>query len=192
VTSETRSVLFLEYAHAMQQAQLFEAALQFVAAMEIDVPAERFSDEAFERTEWFFSRPIGWLQRQLAFSSDLVREIDELRKQRNRLAHGYLVRMEFAEPDETNAGSWDPREHMPGPVRRDFDRQVVAAAEDAETARQDAVEELRTLTLRFKECNGQLYARSLSRLPHFETWEEVEEHVRAQQDPPPRGDAGGT
>jgi hypothetical protein len=77
------------------------------------------------RTEWFFGtersggRPIRWLQKRLEFPAELAREIDDLRLERNRLAHGYLTRIAFTEPDsgEVVADRWE--NELPASVRRD-------------------------------------------------------------------------
>jgi hypothetical protein len=182
---ETLTVLFLEYARTMREAQMFEAALQFIAAGELDLAHPDFRDDANTRTEWFFSRPISWLQRRLELPTELIQEIDELRKERNHLAHGFLVRMSFNEPDEVDATASATSDQfldkLPAPARRDYELHLAAAWAEAESERLTTIEELRALRARFKSCNSRLNARWLAWLPHASSWEEVERFL---------GDAG--
>lgn len=71
--SQDLSAVFEEYTKTMHEAQLFEAALQAVAATELDLPDRKLTKEELqERTERFFSRGIGWIQQRLALSPELA------------------------------------------------------------------------------------------------------------------------
>jgi hypothetical protein len=80
-----------EYAKTMRQAQLFESTLQVLATTELERPDHELTSEELQaRTERFFSRGIGWIQRRLELTPELAQEIDALRVARNDLAHDYL------------------------------------------------------------------------------------------------------
>jgi hypothetical protein len=175
--------LYLEYARAMAQAQLFEKALQAVAVQEIDVPeGDRTSEEMQARTERFFSRPVNWIQQRLDIDANLAAEIDALRHARNELAHGYLVHIPFSWPDEEERSSGDDiKSRLPEHVRAEMELMGEMAAREAEAERQQAIEELRKLRARFHDCNGILLKRFMSVVPHYETWEEVEQSLRERR-----------
>jgi hypothetical protein len=171
--------VFAEYGRTMQQAHLFEGVLQLIAGLELDTPSPQTPTDPFSRTEWFFKRPIGWLQRKLDLSEELLAEIDHLREKRNELAHGYLARVELVErectDDEWRADGLEGAGRMHPAVRAQLDANGIAACDAARAVREQIVDELRELAARFEACNGELYARSFEHFPVASSWDEVEE-----------------
>jgi hypothetical protein len=174
--------VFEEYTKTMHEAQLFEAALQVVAATELRLPKQELtSEELQERTEWFFSRGIGWIQRRLQLSPELAEEIDALRRARNELAHGYLLRFEWL-----RGGNTDPPDDvtvddvMPERVRVEMDHLMEAIEGQHEDEIRATLIELRSLRTRFAACVAALTSRWFSGmgLPELSSWAEVEELLR--------------
>jgi hypothetical protein len=155
-----------EYAKTMCWAQLFESALQAVAATELDPPEHALSsDELQERTELFFSRGIGWIQRRLELEPELAREIDALRRVRNELAHGYLLRLTWLGGDDADSrGGTAAEDLMPEHLRGDFDRLLSVIEDEHAAEARVAVEELRSLRGRFETCVSTLSSRLVLRL----------------------------
>jgi hypothetical protein len=176
--------VYLQYALTMREAQMFETALCAVAAQELDLPPGHASrDEIQARTEMFFSRPIGWVQQRLDMTPALAAEINELREIRNELAHNFLVGFmwtqdldsEDVENPEDDLMSW-----LPAHLRSRAARDTEAIAEQYEAEQEAAIVRLREWRDRFKFCNSVLYKRFLAPLRHFDTWEEMEEDLRAE------------
>jgi hypothetical protein len=157
----------VEYAKAMRQAQLFEAALQVVAIHELELPDGELSPEELqERTERFFSRGIGWIQQRLDLTGELANEIDALRKARNELAHEYLLR-----PCLREARSGREREKLseePCPEHMQQDLRSVEEEHMAEA--RAAVAELRSLQTRFELCSAQLSSRWFPLIGRQDRW----------------------
>lgn len=171
-----------EYAKTMRQAQLFESALQVVAATELDLSErELTSEERQERTERFFSRGIGWIQGRLELSPELAREIDALRQARNDLAHGYLLRWTWLADSEAEACEGPGIETlMPEHIRAEFDRLLSAVEEEHTAEAHGALIELRSLRGRFEACVATLSSRWFagSGVGEFSNWSEVEQWLR--------------
>lgn len=172
----------------MQQAQLFEGVLQLIAGLELDAPSPQTPTDPLSRTEWFFTRSIGWLQRKLDLSEELLVEIDHLREKRNELAHDYLARMELVEPDRTDderpAQAVEGAGRLHPAVRAQIDANGIAAGYASNDVREQIAGELRELAARFEACNGELYARSFERFPVASSWDEVEERWLRDERPP--------
>jgi hypothetical protein len=171
--------LHLEYARTMGAAQHFEKALQAVAVQELDLPEEGASDqEFFERTERLFSRSIGWIQRRLDMDADFAQEIDELRAERNGLAHGFFVRLGFGWPEELTTTARATDKLLEADLPKHIASQIEEGAKVIEAAHQRdrdrAIRELQLLRARFEACNSTLYKRFLSVVPYVESWDEME------------------
>jgi hypothetical protein len=170
-----------EYAKTMRQAQLFESALQVVATVELELPdRELTSEELQARTERFFSRGIGWIQRRLDLAPELAQEIDALRVARNDLAHDYLLRFEWLRRSDRDgqsgptAANWPP-EHL----RDEFDGLMNALEQEHAAEARAAVGELRGLRSRFEACISTLSSRWFSGLGLREvsSWSELEQSL---------------
>lgn len=178
---DLQRALFVEYARTMREAQVFEAALQTVAAMELEIPTETLSaDQMLERTERFFSRSIGWVQARLRVSPELASEIDALRGERNKLAHGYLVPYAWPEtldPDERRREEEFERA-LPENVQRELKVGAENLTREHKGQLRSAIGDLQQLRERFRLCNAGLLSRFMSHIPHVESWEEVERMAR--------------
>jgi hypothetical protein len=171
-----------EYTRTMREAQLFEAALQVVAATELELPErELTSEELRDRTERFFSRGIGWIQRRLEVSPELAQEIDALRRARNELAHGYLLRLAWLGGDDSEAQQGATVEQLlPERLRQDFNLLMKMVGEEHATEARATLAELRSLRARFAACVADLTSRwvSNSGLSEVSTLAEVERLIR--------------
>src|ERR1700723_2801548 len=125
--------VYLQYALTMREAQMFEAALCAVAAQELDLPPSHASREELQaRTETFFSRPIGWVQRRLDMTPALAAEINELREIRNELAHNFLVGFMWTQDldsEDVESPKDDLMSWLPAHLRSQAARDTEAIAE---------------------------------------------------------------
>jgi hypothetical protein len=168
-----------EYAKTMLQAQLFESALQVLAASELDRPdRELSSGESQQRTERFFSRGVWWIQRRLDMTPELAREIDALRTARNELAHEYLAQRPWLDREKapSDAGCETDR-LLPEHLRADAALIAAVVEEERIAEARAAVVELRALRSRFEDCVSMLSTRWFSGLGlrEFPSWDELEQ-----------------
>jgi hypothetical protein len=173
--------VFEEYAKTMHEAQLFETALQVVAATELDRPDRKLTKEELqERTERFLSRGIAWIQQRLELSPEFAQEIDALRRARNELAHGYLLRMWLSGQDAGAQDETTAQDAVPEHLRGELDVLVKAIDARYEDEARATLAELQSLRARFAACVTTLTSRWFSREGWGEasSWAEVERLAR--------------
>jgi hypothetical protein len=116
-----------------------------------------------KRLAYFFRRRIGWLQKKLELPDELVREVDELREVRNRLAHSYLTELGFL--DEPVVVERDELDDYLDDLRGDEPVPVAASLNATSDAIRDATAELRQLRARLERCHQKLAPLMLRKVP---------------------------